>query len=121
MKNQVKKSGQWYSNVFLVLLLPIISGSTNPPVSQATCPGSQIFAISQPDGSASFSWNAVSGASGYVVYYIRQNDNYTSPQTHTSNTSITYSGLPSGRYIFYIATDWGSTLSEFIIVEDLII
>ena len=61
------------------------------------------------------------GGSGYVVFYVRQDDNYTSSQTTTSNTSITYSGLPSGKYNFYIATVCGSTLSDFIVIEDLIL
>jgi len=121
MKNEIKKNWQMYLKILLVLLIPIASGSTNPPVFESTCPAPQVFLTGQSAGSASFSWNAVSGASEYVVYYVRQGDFYTSAQTHTHNTSITYSGLPSGTYKFYFATVCGSEQSGIIIIEDLVI
>jgi len=119
MKNKVKKSWQWYATLVLVLLIPILSGFTNPPIVETSCPVPQVALTSQSTGSASFSWNAVSGASGYVVFYIRQGDNYTSQQTYTTNRTISYSGLPSGTYNFYFATVCGSENSEVIIIEDL--
>ena len=121
MKNEIKKSWSRYCKIVLVLLIPIVSGFTNPTVLETSCPGPHVFVTSQSTGSASFSWNGVSGASGYVVFYIRQSDSYTSPQTYTSNTSITYSGLSSGTYNFYFATDCGGEFSEIIIIEDLVI
>lgn len=121
MKAEVKKSGQRYANIILILLIPVVFGFANPPVIESTCPGPQVLVTSQSTGSASFSWNAVSESSGYVVFYIRQDNNYTSEQIYTSNTSITYSGLPSGTYSFYFAAVCGSELSEIIIIDDLVL
>lgn len=121
MKSEVKKNLRWYFKIILVLLIPIVSGSTNPPVIKSTCPGPQVSVTSHSTGSVSFSWNAVSEASEYVVFYVRQGDNYTSQQIYTGNTSITYSGLPSGTYNFYFAVVCGSELSAIIIIDDLVI
>ena len=121
MKTEVKKNWQWYSKIVLVLLIPIVSGFTNPPVIESTCPGPHVSVTSQSTGSVSFTWNAVSGDSEYIVFYIRQSDNYTSSQIYTHNTSITYSGLPSGTYRFYFATVCGSEISEIIIIDDLVL
>ena len=121
MKTEVKKNRQWSATIVLVLLIPIFCGFTNLPVIESTCPEPHVFTTSQSTGSVSFAWNAVSENSGYVVFYIRQSDNYTSPQTYTNNTSITYSGLPSGTYNFYFAAVCGSELSEFIIIDDLVL
>lgn len=120
MKNKVKKNWQWCLKIALVLLIPIVSGFTNPPAIETNCPGPQAFVTSQSTGSASFSWSAISGASGYVVYFVRQGDNYTSQQINTSNTSISFSGLPSGTYTFYFATVCGNGPSGIIIIEDLV-
>ena len=121
MKTEVKKNRQWSASIVWVLLISIISGFTDPPVIESTCPGPHVSVTSQSTGSVSFSWNAVSEGSGYVVFYIRQPDSYTSQQTYTYNTSITYSGLPSGTYSFYFATVCGGELSEIIIVDDLVL
>ncbi len=120
MKNKVKKNWQWCLNIALVLLIPIVSGFTNLPAVETNCPGPQAFVTSQSTGAASFSWNAVSEASEYVVYFVRQGDNYTSSQIYTSNTSISFSGLPSGTYNFYFATVCGNGSSGIIIIEDLV-
>lgn len=121
MKKKVKKNWSWCLNIVLVLLIPVISGFANLPAVDSICPGPQASVTSQSTGSVSFAWNAVSGASDYVVYFVREGDNYTSQQIYTSNTSISFSGLPSGTYNFYFATVCGGEYSEVIIVEDLVI
>jgi hypothetical protein len=93
----------------------------NPIVPESTCPGPQISLTSQSSGAASFSWNAVSGATEYVVFYIRHGDNYTSPLNYIQSTSFVYSDLPSGKYNFCFATVCGNGLSQIIIIEDLVI
>jgi hypothetical protein len=110
-----------YFRIVLALLIPVNSGSTSLPISESACPAPQVTAINRSTGSASFSWNAVGESSQYVVFYIRQGDNYNSQPTYTLNTSITYFGLSSGVYDFYFATVCGSELSEIIIVEDLVL
>ncbi len=121
MKNEVKKNWQQYFKIVLVLLIPIVSGSTNPPIIESPCPEPQVNVTSQSGGSASFAWNAVNGAPEYVVFCIKQGDNYPSREVYTYNISITLSGLPSGTYDFYFATVCGTEFSEFIIVEDLVL
>lgn len=79
-----------------------------------------ITVTSQTDDTVSFSWTAASGATGYRVWYVRSDDNYTSSFTTVSGTSMIYSGLPPGRYTFHVATICGSTESEGIILEDLL-
>ena len=121
MQNNIKKNRQWHVKIALVLLIPIVFGFTKPDVLETTCPGPQVSITSQSSGAASFSWNAVNGASEYVVFYVRQGDNYTSQRTYVQGTSIAYSGLPSGRYNFCFATVCGNELSSIIIIEDLVI
>lgn len=121
MKTEVKKNRQWSATIVWVLLISIISGFTNPSAIEPTCPGPHVYVTSQSSGSVSFSWNTVSGGSEYVVFYIRQPNSYTSQQTYTYNTSITYSGLPSGTYSFYFAAVCGGELSEIIIIDDLVL
>ncbi len=56
---------------------------------------------------ATFAWDAVSGASGYKVKYVRQSDNYASPEWTTSSLTYTFTNLTAGRYYFYFAADCG--------------
>lgn len=122
MSIHFKRLWPWYFKVSLFLLFPLLLGFLPPPTDhETTCPGPQVSVSSQGSGEVSFSWNAVSGASGYVVYFVREDENYTSFPIFTQNTSIVYSGLPSGRYNFCFATVCGSEYSAIIIVEDLVL
>lgn len=121
MKNNRQKTGPVYFNILLWMLMPILLGLPRQSHPVVNCPGPQVSVSSQSSGAVSFSWNPVSGASEYVVFYVRQSDQYTSPQTQTQSTHISYTGLASGHYHFYFATVCGSELSEIIIIEDLII
>lgn len=121
MKNGVRKRSLWQFKILFALLIPILSGATNPASFEVYCPAPQVSVTGLSTGSASFSWNVVNEASEYVVFYVRQADQYTSQQTYTPNTSITFSGLPTGVYDFYFATVCGSEVSSYIIIEDLII
>lgn len=121
MQHNSQKTGQFYYNIALLLLMPILFGLPTRSHPDVACSGPQVSVSSQSSGAVSFSWSAVSGATEYVVFYVRQSDQYTSPQTQTQSTSISYSGLASGHYHFYFATVCGGDLSEIIIIEDLII
>jgi hypothetical protein len=121
MQSHFKNFRPWYSKIVLSLLFPIFYGFVPPTMLEATCPGPQVSVTSQGTGAASFSWSAVSGATGYVVYYVRQDDHYTSSPIFTTSTSIMYSGLPSGRYNFCFGSVCGNEFSEIIIIEDLVI
>lgn len=112
----------WHFLFTILLLLPFQFGFVRlKNVPETTCPGPQVAVVSQGAGEVSFSWNTVSGATGYVVYYVRQNDNYTSTPDFTQSTSIAYCDLPSGRYNFCFATVCGSEYSAIIIIEDLVL
>ncbi len=121
MQYNINKSQQPYFIIALVLLMPIIFGFTTPAAPQTTCPEPQVSVIVQSSSAASFSWGAVSGATEYVVFYVRKGDNYTSQQIHTQSTSIAITGLTPGKYNFYFATVCAGGISAFIIIEDLVI
>ncbi|MBN8680105.1 MAG: hypothetical protein J0M29_17910 [Chitinophagales bacterium] len=68
-------------------------------------------------GSITYNWNAVSGASNYKTYYVRLSDGYTSETFTVYSTCKPYSGLTSGAYRFYFAADCGSGTLEYIADE----
>lgn len=92
--------------------------SANP----ATCqPPDDVTVTSITSNSVSFSWSPVSGASYYLVYYVRLSDQATISPVRTNSPSITVSGLSSGYYRFFFATVCESGVSEYVIVDDLLI
>lgn len=121
MPYKINISWQTCFTIALVLLMPIIFGFITPETSPTTCPEPQVSVTSHTNGAASFSWGAVSGATAYVVFYVRKGDNYTSQQIHTQSTSMAFTGLAPGSYNFYFATVCAGGVSAFIIVEDLVI
>ncbi len=120
MRIEVKKSWQFCLNALIVLLLSLPIGQAQSPSVSATCPEPSVTKTGQTANSVSFSWDAVSGATGYAVWYVRKEDNYSSAVTHTGNTSINYSGLSAGTYCFYFLTECGSSTSGYIIQDDII-
>ncbi len=120
MNIEVKKSWQFYLKAILLLLLPLTSGHAQTPTVSATCTAPTVSKTGQTANSVSFSWNAVSGATEYAVWYVRKEDNSTSSTSYTSSTSINFSGLPAGTYCFYFATVCGASTSDYIIQDDLI-
>ena len=62
---------------------------------------SWVSITSQTSNSVSFAMQHSSGVTGWAVYYIRAEDNYTSSTTSTSAGSISYTNLPAGNYTFY--------------------
>ncbi len=74
----------------------------------------------QTSNSVSFAWDAVAGATTYEVWYVRVSDGYQSPHQMLTGTTGSYSGLPAGRYVFYISTQCGDDNSQSIIMEDIL-
>lgn len=80
-----------------------------------------IVKTGQTSNTISFSWDDVSGATGYEVWYVRVADNYTSTPAVITNTGFTFSGLSAGRYVFYITTKCGGEQSEIMVLEDIMV
>lgn len=123
MKIAINKSLQWFFTYSLVLAFcaavagNVAASNTEP---EATCPTPTVSVTAQGSNDVSFSWNAVSGAVGYRVWYTRREDNFTSSVANTGNTSISFSSLPAGTYDFYFATVCGSGVSGYVVVDDLV-
>jgi hypothetical protein len=74
----------------------------------------------QSTSSVAFTWDAAAGATAYEIWYVRQADSYTSTPLTVTSTTASFSGLPTGRYVFYFRTVCGNEKSEIIIFEDII-
>lgn len=74
----------------------------------------------QSSGAISFAWNGNSSATGYILVYTRQEDSYSSTEFFTTNSTYSFSNLPSGHYTFYVAAVYVEGRSSFIGVEDII-
>jgi hypothetical protein len=65
-------------------------------------------------GSATLTWNGVSGASGYLVYYGTASRNYKNTLDAKSNTEATLTGLTDGtKYYFAVRAYRGSVTSGY--------
>lgn len=114
--------------LFALLLLPALTAFSAIPVLPAktavvcTCTPPSPVRTGQSAGSNTYSWSPVSGASKYAVWYVRKSDGYTSSIFQTTAMSFTFSGLSAGDYDFYFATVCGGAeLSDYIIIEDVVI
>lgn len=74
---------------------------------------------SQTSSSVSLSWDAVSGATGYKLYYTKEGEPGQSPDHTTTNTNYTFNNLSTGRYSFYVETicDETSSTATIIVVD----
>ncbi|MBL7828868.1 MAG: fibronectin type III domain-containing protein [Saprospiraceae bacterium] len=105
----------------LIFLVPLMFGLFPPKAPQeATCLPPNVTITSQSPNSVCFSWDAVGGSTEYAVWYVRENDNYTSSPIYTGNTSIAFTGLSAGTYNFYFTTVCGMDRSDGIIIEELV-
>lgn len=122
MKNAIQTSWQALIPVFFLLtaLAPAPSGFSARPTPQVTCPAPDVTVTDRSSSSVSFAWDAVTEATVYKVWYYRSEDNYTSSETYTGSTAISYSNLPAGTYTFYICAVCTGGTSPAYIVEDLL-
>ena len=107
---------------FFAFLQPFHEGMANnqPPVA-ITCDPPVATVTGQSANSVSFAWGGLGGATEYRIWYVRQQDNYTSGTITTNNTNFTYSNLPPGTYRFYFATVCGLSTSGSYVIEELVI
>lgn len=107
--------------LFLLLMLPALSGWAGTPGNPETvCPAPSPFKSGQGSGSISFSWSAVSDGATYQAYWVRTDNNQTGSVQTTSNTNANFTGLASGNYRFYFATNCGNEPSGYVIIDDII-
>ena len=116
----------WTSIAFLGLLLATLAmQATNLPTASAVldCACSaptNVSVTGHTSSSASFTWDAVAGATGYEVWYVRLDDNYSSAHATVTSNSANFSGLAPGQYVFYVSTRCGDEASGIVILEDLL-
>ena len=111
----------WAGLAALALFLTLLSLQSFTTTDCECTPPSNGTVTAQTDSSASFSWDVVSGATAYQVWYVRQADSYTGPVSTVSAAAVTFNGLSAGRYVFYLATECGVEVSDFVVLEDLIL
>ncbi len=123
MKNGIKNSWQWYFKLclLLTLLVPVTIGVNATATRPLNYEAPSVTQTGQTSSSASFAWGAVSEATGYEVKYVRRQNNYTSPVMSTGNTDITVSQLQWGTYKFYFRAVFEGGVSDYVIIDDLII
>ena len=119
MKNAIKAGLAGLFSLFLVttFAMPGAPVNMNPVSVTVTCPGPNVSITSQSSGSISFAWDAVSGATGYKVWYIR-NGSDGSQEFGTGSTTMSFSNLPSGSYDFYFETVCAEG-GGYVIIDDI--
>ena len=104
---------------FLALFLPFTFGFSMPEVENlTTCSDpANVSVVSKTSSSISFDWDDCGcGQTEYRVYYVQ--GEYVSPESSTTSSSFTYTGLSAGTYSFYFYTVCGAEVSGFVVLED---
>lgn len=108
---------------FLLLLTPGYFAQAKPePVAvEINCPGpSNVVITSRNGGNISFAWDAGSGADSYRVRWVRKEDNQTAT-SDTANTSLSFSGLTPGTYVFSFGAFCGAQFSGYVISVEVVV
>ena len=71
------------------------------------------FTASASGSTLSLSWNAVSGAEGYNLYYGYSSGNYAGPINLGNTTSQTFNGIPDGTYYLAVTAYAGTEESGY--------
>lgn len=120
MKNASKN---WLGVLPLFVLLPLLAPRADqqpePEKTTVTCLPPEASVTNHTSGTVSFSWGAVDGATAYKIYYVRQEDVYTSSPVTVGGTAVTFSNLPAGTYDFHFYTVCGGSSSSDFIIDDL--
>lgn len=118
MKNVLKNGKLGLFSLLLLFGVLAVSAASSTSPGCSCCPPN-VTVGPLHSGSVSFSWSPVAGAVSYKVWYHEKNSGYTSPTSQTSRNSISFSGLPTGVYVFYFATVCDGETSSIIITDDL--
>ena len=110
--------------IFLMMLAaaPVVLCYANDVKSGQTCPDpANLSIVSKSSGSIAFDWSdCPGGCNQYLVKYYRQDDDFQSQVFTAVYSVISFSGLPTGNYDFSFATDCGSAMGGWIIIEEVI-
>lgn len=123
----MKKTAKIQTNVWLkgflltILLHSGFSGFTTiPDLQPLSCVIGDLQRDGPSQGSVTYTWSAVSGATQYRVFYVRLSSGYTSAVHTTSSTTYTSPVLTAGTYRFYFAPVCGNETLSYI-ADDVII
>jgi hypothetical protein len=106
--------------VFLLFLMPAIFGFA-PAKEAATCDCPSVTNLHKTgmsSSSFSYAWTGNEAADQYVVWYYRQEGQFTSGYSSTTKTSFTFTDLAPGHYTFYVMAQCGNEGSNYIGIED---
>jgi hypothetical protein len=107
---------------FLGLMNPLSATYSNTGVdtlNTVTCPTPTVDLTSQGSNSLTFSIAAASGTS--VRYWLVRKEGGGRSETTTNSGTLVISGLTAGTYTVYFEGVCGSEVSEYVIIDDLII
>ncbi len=60
------------------------------------------FTVQPDESSATISWDALTDATAYQIYYVRESDGFRSQNFSTQALSYTFTGLEEGTYTFHV-------------------
>ena len=104
-----------------IFLFIAIIGFSFTPEKEDSCSTPQNVSVTSIDrGDITFDWDDCISCNGYIVKYYHEEGNYWSGNFSTTSSTISFTELPSGNYDFYFATDCGTVISSFIIIEEQI-
>lgn len=90
---------------------------------KATCDCPSITGLQktgESSTSVSYSWGSSLAATQYKLWFVRQEDSFTSGNYFATGNSYTFSNLPSGTYTFYFVAFCGDVSSGFVGVEEVV-
>ena len=123
MKKTAKVQTNVWLKVFLLtsLLHSGFSGFTAiPDLRPLSCVIDDLQRSGPSQGSVSYTWSAVSGATQYSMFYVRVSDGSTSTVYTTSSTAYTSPVLTAGTYRFYFAPVCGNETLSYIVDEVIV-
>lgn len=118
----MRKSGKSSRSILAMLAFIALTGFHSPTGKEAACncPSLNVSRTVLSGSSVTFSWVEPEEATGYKIWYIRREDGFSSQDFITAQSSIQFSNLPPGTYVFFFVTLCGEERSETLITEDLI-
>ncbi len=104
----------------LAFLLPVAFAFTGTADDCSCDEPTNVTKTNETATTISFSWDAMTNATGYVVKWVRQRDSATSGDIDVSSTSYTFANMTAGTYEFYFKAKCGFTTSTaFIVIDDV--
>ncbi len=102
-------------------LYPIAPLPANGSLEGCSCPtATNLQKTGETTTSYSFTWTGNAEAINYEVWYVRENDAFTSSVVTTTTTAHTFNNLLPGQHTFYVRVVCDCGTSGFIGIEDLI-